>query len=512
MVCASTNKAVSLLASRFLQCFSHRPINAVLVGNENKLVQQDNTNDSPLRFMHATMWIQAMTQDYRGILQMEPNTELSTQLLMQLASRLLHRTEGLEETLLKSAPVSYKVGKLAMALDDDSDFSFDAILNVVGALLQDLSALPSRALMKELVESADIIFCTLSTAGNSVVGGSREIDDLIVDEAAAATEPEIYIPFRLKPKRLLIVGDPKQLPPCVFSRRAKMLGLGLSLQERMMNGCGHKYTMLNVQYRMHPSISAFPSREFYNGSIANGINTREAHYLRSSRWLDGRPYTFLEIDGTEERPPNRSAGLRNPEEAAVVVDLVQKLVDLGQRDKNWNSSDRIRIITFYQEQVSLIKKKMAEKGLGGVLVATVDSSQGCEADVVILSFVRSNGRSAGFLRDDRRMNVAMTRARYQLVCVGNVNYMSGLMDAPTLRSLCADAKSRKVAVRIPPNLKTTRQSLAVGMPLPRAATAQEDTPMALTATRESTTQLQSTLLQSIAQLQADLAASGYTAP
>jgi ATP-dependent RNA/DNA helicase IGHMBP2 len=278
-----------------------------------------------------------------------------------------------------------------------------------------------------------------------MVGGSREIDDLVA--SAAATEPEIYIPFRLKPKRLLIVGDPKQLPPTVFSRPAKMLGLGLSLQERMMNGCGHKYTMLNVQYRMHPGISAFPSRKFYNGLIANGNNTREAHYSSDSRWLDGRPYTFLQVDGTEERPPNRKGAPRNPQEVAVVVDLVQKLVDLrGQSDENWNSSDRIRIIAFYQDQVSLIKEKLTEKGLDGVLVATVDSSQGCEADVVILSFVRSNSGSAGFLRDDRRMNVAMTRARHQLVCVGDMHFMSGLMDAPTLRSICADAKSRKVAV------------------------------------------------------------------
>jgi superfamily I DNA and/or RNA helicase len=383
-------------------------------------------------------------QDYKSILRMESNTEGSRHLLVKLATHLLHRTEGLKETLLKSQAVSFKVGELTKALDDDSDFSFDAILNLVGALLQDFSTLPSRDLSQELVESADILFCTLSTAGNSIVSGSREIDDLVVDEAAAATEAEIYIPFCLKPKRLLIVGDPKQLPPTIFSSRAKMLGLGLSLQERMMNGCGHKYTMLNIQYRMHPAISAFPSRKFYNGLIANGSNTKE---VRSSRWLDGRPYTFMQVNGTEERPPNRKGGLRNPQEAEVVVDLVQQLVGLrGQRDDNWNSSDRIRIITFYQDQVSLIKKKLIETGLNGVLVATVDSSQGCEADVVILSFVRSNGESAGFLRDDRRMNVAITRARHQLVCVGNMHYMSCLMDAPTLRRLCADAKSRKVAV------------------------------------------------------------------
>jgi hypothetical protein len=444
LVCASTNKAVSLLASRFLESFSRCTINAVIVGDEKKLVEESVTHDNPLRFMHVNLWRHAMMQDYRRILQLDPNGEGTMHLLLMLASNLLLRIEGLKETLFRSERDS-----LARALDDDNGFSFGAIINLVGDLLRGISALPPRALAslaKDLVESADIIFCTLSTAGGSLVGRSRDIDDLIVDEAAAATEPEIYIPFRLKPKRLLLVGDPQQLPPYVFSRRARLLGLSISLQERMMDRCEHRYTLLDVQYRMHPAISAFPSQEFYRGLILNGNNTSGADYFSRPPWLGGCPYTFLQVDGTEERPPNRIVGLRNQEEAAVVVDLVQKLVDLrGQSDENWNSSDRIRIITFYQEQVFLIKKKMAEKGLKGVLVATVDSSQGCEADVVILSFVRSNGGSAGFLRDNRRLNVAMTRARRQLVCVGNMNFMSDLINAPTLRRLCADAKSRNVA-------------------------------------------------------------------
>jgi superfamily I DNA and/or RNA helicase len=167
--------------------------------------------------------------------------------------------------------------------------------------------------------------------------------------------------------------------------------------------------------------------------IANGSNTKEARSFGSTVSIH-----ILQVNGTEERPPNKRGGLRNPQEAAVVVDLVQELVGLpGQRDENWNSSDRIRIIEFYQDQVSLIKKKMAEKGLHGVLVATVDSSQGCEADVVILSFVRSNGSSAGFLRDDRRMNVAMTRARHQLVAWQM--HLCQVSGCPNLRRLCADA-------------------------------------------------------------------------
>jgi hypothetical protein len=91
-----------------------------------------------------------MTQEYRSILQMEPNTEGSRHLLVNLGSQLLRRTEGLKETLLKSQAVSAKVGKLAIALNDDSDSSFDVVLNLVDALLQDLSTLPARAMSKKL--------------------------------------------------------------------------------------------------------------------------------------------------------------------------------------------------------------------------------------------------------------------------------------------------------------------------------------------------------------------------
>jgi hypothetical protein len=114
----------------------------------------------------------------------------------------------------------------------------------------------------------------------------------------------------------------------------------------------------------------------------------------------------------------------------------------------WYDPDRLRIITFYQGQVVLIKQLLSRAGLGQVLVATVDSSQGCEADIVLVSFVRSNPgygsvrRSAGFLADDRRMNVAMTRARYQLVCVGDAKGTLSNSGAVTLESVVRDAQER----------------------------------------------------------------------
>jgi hypothetical protein len=121
-----------------------------------------------------------------------------------------------------------------------------------------------------------------------------------------------------------------------------------------------------------------------------------------------------------------------------------------QQGEPWYDPDRLRIITFYQGQVVLIKQLLSRAGLGQVLVATVDSSQGCEADIVLVSFVRSNPgygtvrRSAGFLADDRRINVAMTRARFQLVCVGDAKGTLSQSGAVTLESIVRDAQERGV--------------------------------------------------------------------
>jgi superfamily I DNA and/or RNA helicase len=105
---------------------------------------------------------------------------------------------------------------------------------------------------------------------------TRRIDDLLVDEAAAATEPELCIPFHLQPTRLLAVGDPLQLPALVVSPYAMQLGLAKSLHQRLMlDNCGDnkdEHVMLDVQYRMKPEISLFPSRHFYNGQLTNGPN------------------------------------------------------------------------------------------------------------------------------------------------------------------------------------------------------------------------------------------------
>ena len=137
-----------------------------------------------------------------------------------------------------------------------------------------------------------------------------------------------------------------------------------------------------------------------------------------------------------------------------MVDIVRTIRDSSSSFHNskspWDSPDRLRIITFYQGQVECIKKLLYRHGLGRVLVATVDSSQGCEADIVIVSFVRSNSRqgnaqyTTGFLTDDRRMNVALTRAKYQLVCIGNAYDTLQTSGDKLLKAIVDDVKMRGI--------------------------------------------------------------------
>jgi superfamily I DNA and/or RNA helicase len=136
----------------------------------------------------------------------------------------------------------------------------------------------------------------------------------------------------------------------------------------------------------------------------------------------------------------------NPMEAEIVVKLVslirQAACRIGKAD-DWFRPEALRVITFYQGQVECIKRMLHRQGLGNVLVSSVDSSQGCEANIVILSFVRSNKEHvAGFLKDERRLNVSLTRAKYQLFCIGNARGTLSCAGVDMLKRLVDNAIER----------------------------------------------------------------------
>ena len=161
--------------------------------------------------------------------------------------------------------------------------------------------------------------------------------------------------------------------------------------------------------------------------------------IHLSMWTEGNP---------ELQPGHTTIHRRRTKTVLHLVQLVRD-ASLDVQMQNWASIEKIRIITFYSGQVRAIKDLLRSQRLPNITVATVDSSQGCEADIVIVSFVRSNGISSsssgkykvGFLNDDRRINVALTRAKYQLFCVGDSNTLLNA-GAQTITKLVNDAKSR----------------------------------------------------------------------
>lgn len=244
----------------------------------------------------------------------------------------------------------------------------------------------------------------------------------------------------------MIVGDPKQLPATIFSQKAGNYGLSKSLLERLMNDENKNHVMLNVQYRMRPAISSFPNKRFYESKLHDSAVVE--------RMAPGG-YTFVNVMGQERK--NYAGSYQNIDEALMIISILRQLgcgkrnenfTGLSTKDTPWYSKNKIRIITFYQGQVTCIKNMLYQHGFGQISVATVDSSQGCEADIIIISFVRSNSKSksttrskAGFLDDDRRINVALTRAKYQLICVGDVSHLL-TCGVETLKTMIDDANER----------------------------------------------------------------------
>jgi senataxin len=283
------------------------------------------------------------------------------------------------------------------------------------------------AISDEFIQTADVLFCTLSCAGNaSVARNFRNIDLLVIDEAAQAFEPELLVPMALLPKNLVLLGDPMQLPATVMSQEIRRLGLDRSVMQRLVVGCRHPFCLLDTQYRMHPAIARFSSRHFYGGLVrdAESVSARDSILpcvgvggYRVPGWLAGN-CSFLDIEGTEQRGNRMGRSLENLQEAQFVAHLVRYLRD------QWalNLARQVCVITFYAAQVQRIQECLAALGLGGgqVQVLSVDSFQGSECDCVILSFVRSNAHGdVGFVKEFRRLNVALTRARRLMLSVGS---------------------------------------------------------------------------------------------
>ena len=298
-------------------------------------------------------------------------------------------------------------------------------------LLSDAKLLERQA-VESILDRADVICAT--TTFNEEMLGDRWFETAVVDEACQTPEPGCWVPL-MRSDRLILAGDPFQLPPTVLSPEAVTKGYSVSMLERLMDHYGDSTTrLLTRQYRMHENIMRFSSDHFYDGKLV-ADNHVAGHLLSDLPGVAGteeteKPVEFFDTAGASWDEMIEPEGLSklNEKEAEFVVFKVRQLVAQGV-----DVSD-ISVIAPYAAQTRRIRDFFrsikTESGepsdLAQVEVDTVDGFQGREKEVIVISLVRSNASGEiGFLKDYRRTNVALTRARRKLIVIGDSATLGG---------------------------------------------------------------------------------------
>lgn len=281
-----------------------------------------------------------------------------------------------------------------------------------------------RKAEQKILNNADVVCCTCSGAGDGRLVNMR-FRTTLIDESTQATEPECLIPIVHGCKQVILVGDHQQLGPVITNRKAAKAGLKQSLFERLIV-LGHQPIRLTVQYRMHPALSEFPSNMFYEGTLQNGVTMEDRSRPKLAfPWpVPTSPMMFWSNLGQEEISSSGTSYL-NRSEAVNCEKVVTRFFKDGVKPS------QIGIITPYEGQRTFIYQYMMVSGTMDkelykeVEVESVDAFQGREKDYIILSCVRSNEHQGiGFLSDPCRLNVALTRAKYGLVLLGNPRVLS----------------------------------------------------------------------------------------
>jgi len=281
----------------------------------------------------------------------------------------------------------------------------------------------------QILDGADAIVCTLVGATNKYIHHKR-FKTVVIDEAAQSLEPACWIPI-LKADKVVLAGDPFQLPPTVKSKEAVQKGLSKTLIEKTIENYPEAVSLLNVQYRMNKVIMGYSNAYFYQKQLkaateVENWNISDAH----------QSICFIDTAGSEcqEQSPKDSKSLYNAGEFELIQKHLDQLCDATPDINNFS----LGIISPYKEQVLYVKEAIDQSDLlssMNITVQTIDGFQGQERDIIYISLVRSNSEGEiGFLTDYRRMNVAMTRAKKMLVIIGdsstlgNDPFYNGLLD------------------------------------------------------------------------------------
>jgi len=298
-----------------------------------------------------------------------------------------------------------------------------------------------RQIQQDILDKAQVLCATLSGSGHEMFKNLNvEFETVIIDEAAQCVELSALIPLKYGCSKCILVGDPKQLPPTVLSQSAARYGYDQSLFVRMQKNHTKHVHLLDQQYRMHPEISKFPSKEFYEGLLQDGDDMAK---LRLQPWHQSvllGPYRFFDVRGSQERGP-RNQSLVNEEELRVAMQLYKRFkADYSGIDLK----GKIGIITPYKAQLYRLRQRFADAYGDSITEEiefnTTDAFQGRECEIIIFSCVRASPTGGiGFMTDIRRMNVGLTRARSSLWILGDSR---ALVQGEFWAKLIEDSKRR----------------------------------------------------------------------
>ena len=285
----------------------------------------------------------------------------------------------------------------------------------------------------ELFSEARVIACTLVGSSNRLLDGQK-FGTLFIDEAAQALEAACWIPIR-RVSRVIFAGDHCQLPPTIKSYEALKGGLGKTLMERIVENKPEVVTLLKMQYRMNEEIMRFSSDWFYNNQVESAPDVKFRSILDLDipmTWVDTSQFVFPEDSGIsfKEEFVGESFGRINKAEAELTMLALQQYFEKIGKERILQERIDVGVISPYRAQVQYLRQQLKAREFFKpyrelISVNTVDGFQGQERDIILISLVRANDEGQiGFLRDLRRMNVAITRARMKLIILGDASTLT----------------------------------------------------------------------------------------
>lgn len=421
MVCAPSNAAVDELVVRLKEGIKttrgvKKPINVLRLGRSEAInsavvdVTLDELVNKRLGSSNADV---AAREKMQAIMSRHQN----------ISEQLRNAREKLDKG--SSSPgLAEKISQLRKTKNDLGN-QIDSAKDAEGAAHR-TADLQRRKVQQAVLDESHVICATLSGSGHDMFQSLNiEFETVIVDEAAQCVEMSALIPLKYGCAKCILVGDPKQLPPTVFSKEAARFQYEQSLFVRMQANYPESVHLLDTQYRMHPDISAFPSASFYDGRLLDGPGMAA---LRKQPWHASSllaPYRFFDVQGQHSTAP-KGHSLFNRAEVDVAMALYAKLI---REYADYDFKHKIGIITPYKSQLGLLKDRFSQQYGKSITEEvdfnTTDAFQGRESEIIIFSCVRASpAGSIGFLQDIRRMNVGLTRAKSSLWVLGHGQSLS----------------------------------------------------------------------------------------